>query len=99
MEYIYMDIIDKCRNQYGALSVANKLLLNSLLTQPSIDIWEKARWIVIWPTPILTLDTAVQRLPYKLAERTPSPFTLYRALKFATEQHALAAHKSRHNKI
>lgn len=94
-----MDIIDKCRNQYGTLSVTNKLLLSALLTQPCVDVWEKARWIVVWPTPIMTLDTAVQRLPCKRIERVPSPFTIYRALKFATEQHALAAHKHRHNKI
>ncbi len=84
-----MQIIDRCRDPYGPLSEARKALLARLLQAPDQRLWERARGLIIRAIPIVTLEVAVKSVSYNLdIDKTPDPFTLYRALHFAVDQEA-----------
>ena len=87
-----MHIIDLCRDPYGKLSAARRALLQQLLMAPDRRCWERARGLIIRDVPIVTLESAVRavRRPGD-AERTPDPFTLYRALRFAVDYKSVGA--------
>ena len=81
-----MHIVDLCRDPYGKLSAARRSLLKQLLTAPDRRSWERARGLIIRDVPIVTLESAVRSVRRDSnIERTPDPFTLYRALRFAVD--------------
>jgi hypothetical protein len=87
-----MHIIDLCRDPYGKLSAARKALLVQLLNAPDRCTWERARGLIIRDVPFVTLESAVRSVRRNCdADRTPDPFTLYRALRFAVDYESGAA--------
>ena len=81
-----MHIIDQCRDPYGKLSDSRKALLQQLLEKPAQCTWERARGLIIRAVPIVTLEMAVNSVRRNSdADSAPDPFTLYRALRFATD--------------
>ena len=81
-----MHIVDRCRDPYGKLSAARRALLKQLLNAPDRLNWERARGLIIRDIPIVTLESAVRSVRRNTAaDRTPDPFTLYRALRFAVD--------------
>ena len=81
-----MHIIDRCRDPYGKLSATRRALLKQLLNVPDRLNWERARGLIIRDIPIVTLESAVRSVRRNAAaDRTPDPFTLYRALRFAVD--------------
>lgn len=81
-----MHIVDLCRDPYGQLSAARKALLEQLLNAPDRRSWERARGLIIRDVPIVTLESAVRSVRRNPdTDRTPDPFTLYRALRFAVD--------------
>ncbi len=81
-----MHIVDLCRDPYGALTDTRKALLKQLLNAPNRCTWERARGLIINDVPLVTLEAAVSKVRRKDdANRTPDPFTLYRALRFAVD--------------
>ena len=87
-----MHIIDLCRDPYGQLSAERRALLEQLLIAPDRRSWERARGLIIRDVPIVTLESAVRAVRrHPDADRTPDPFTLYRALRFAVDYESAGA--------
>jgi hypothetical protein len=87
-----MHIVDLCRDPYGKLSPERKALLQRLLNAPDRCTWERARGLIIRDIPIVTLEDAVRSVRRHCdADRTPDPFTLYRALRFAVDYESSGA--------
>jgi len=81
-----MHIVDLCRDPYGKLSATRKALLEQLLNAPDRRSWERARGLIIRDIPIVTLQSAVRSVRRNCdTDRTPDPFTLYRALRYAVD--------------
>jgi hypothetical protein len=86
-----MNVINRCRNLSGTLSATNRNLLARVFNEPSEQNWQRARWLVISPSPLMTLDMAVKEVSRSPSNRVPDPFTIYRAMRhavFQQERHA-----------
>ena len=83
-----MRIIEGLYSINGKLSCANKQLLDALLKQPSLPLWQRARNIVISDQPLITLNAAVRAVTQGRVAfmELPDTFTLYRALKYGADK-------------
>lgn len=81
-----MHIIDQCRDPYGPLSNPRRALLEQLLRAPDQQLWDRARGLIIRPIPLVTLENAVKAVQKQVdIMKSPDPFTLYRALRYAVD--------------
>ncbi|WP_455219184.1 hypothetical protein [Kaarinaea lacus] len=90
-----MRIIQYMYGMDGKLSRSNSAILKSLLEQPTLPVWQKAKNMLICDQPLLTLNAAVRAVSHgKLAiVELPDTFTLYRALKYSIEKRERCLHK------
>lgn len=90
-----MLIIQKMHGMDGKLSRSNSEILKSLLVQPTMPVWRKAKNMIICDQPLVTLNAAVRAVSHgKLAiVELPDTFTLYRALKYSIEKRKRCLHK------
>lgn len=67
------------------LTPQERAAINALLDAPNIRTWTTAREVVValWPEP-LTLHDAVEAVSLFGFRHVPDPFTLRRALRFAS---------------
>jgi len=90
-----MRIIQKMYGMDGKLSRSNSAILKSLLEQPTLPVWRKAKNMLICDQPLITLNAAVRAVSHgKLAiAELPDTFTLYRALKYSIKKRKRCLHK------
>lgn len=78
-----MKELTECRNLYGPLPERDIRLLISMVHQPSKEVWELARRVVISAAPVMTLDMAVKLVAPPNLQEIPDSFTLRRAVRYA----------------
>jgi hypothetical protein len=81
-----LNIIEQCKELFDSLSEPNQKLIARMLTSPNTETWLEARRIVISSAPLITLEMAVKRISNSPVSNVPDSFTIYRALKYASEK-------------
>lgn len=90
-----MKELTECKNLYGPLPERDIRLLISMVHQPSAEIWELARRVVVSAAPVMTLDMAVKLVAPPSLPQVPDPFTIRRAIRYAVR--AQKGRRSRQN--
>jgi hypothetical protein len=75
------------RDALGGLSTEKRQLVTDLYRQPSSSTWARARAVVVSPVPLITLEMAVRQVAVGPIHSPPDPFTLRRALYYASDLH------------
>lgn len=78
-----MKELTECKNLYGPLPERDVRMLISMVHQPSNEIWELARRVVISAAPVMTLDMAVKLVAPPNLGQIPDAFTVRRAIRYA----------------
>lgn len=78
-----MKELTECKNLYGPLPERDMRMLISMMHQPSTEIWELARRVVVSAAPVMTLDMAVKLVAPPNLSDVPDAFTVRRAIRYA----------------